>query len=256
MNLRFDSQLATGYHSHSQQARILTESWVTSNMYCPICGNNTLMHFPNNRAAADFYCPSCQAEYELKSKNGRFSARVADGAYTTFLQRIEGGAGPDFMFMSYSIDAMCVLEMNYVPKFFFVPEIVEKRKPLSDQARRKGWVGCNILYDQIPEQGRIAIVKNGIAIDKASVLERVQIAYSIRIDNLETRGWLFDVLNCINLIKESEFSLNQVYSFETALKAKHPDNNNIRPKIRQQLQFLRDREIVEFLGDGRYRKRL
>jgi type II restriction enzyme len=33
----------------------------------------------------------------------------------------------------------------------------------------------------------------------------------------------------------------------------HPANRNIRPKIRQQLQVLRDMGLVEFLGGGEYR---
>jgi type II restriction enzyme len=37
------------------------------------------------------------------------------------------------------------------------------------------------------------------------------------------------------------------------LKAKHPANNNIKAKIRQQLQFLRDKDLLEFIGDGRYK---
>ena len=45
-----------------------------------------------------------------------------------------------------------------------------------------------------------------------------------------------------------------MYQFEDILKVKHPRNNNIRPKIRQQLQFLRDKGFIEFLGDGKYRK--
>ncbi len=38
------------------------------------------------------------------------------------------------------------------------------------------------------------------------------------------------------------------------LQARHPQNNNIRPKIRQQLQVLRDKGVIEFLGRGLYRK--
>jgi type II restriction enzyme len=33
----------------------------------------------------------------------------------------------------------------------------------------------------------------------------------------------------------------------------HPLNRNIRPKIRQQLQVMRDHGVLEFLGQGRYR---
>ena len=45
-----------------------------------------------------------------------------------------------------------------------------------------------------------------------------------------------------------------VNRFEKVLEMKYPSNHNIRPKIRQQLQVLRDRGIIEFLGNGNYRK--
>lgn len=49
------------------------------------------------------------------------------------------------------------------------------------------------------------------------------------------------------------FSLNDIYSFENFLKSKHPNNNNIRDKIRQQLQFLRDKGMVKFIDNqGHY----
>ena len=40
------------------------------------------------------------------------------------------------------------------------------------------------------------------------------------------------------------------------LQAKHPENHNVKAKIRQQLQFLQDRGVVRFLGRGRYRMKL
>ena len=63
-----------------------------------------------------------------------------------------------------------------------------------------------------------------------------------------------DVLLCVEKINKSEFSLDDVYAFESVLQAKHPENHNVRAKVRQQLQFLRDRGVVRFLGRGRYRK--
>lgn len=64
--------------------------------------------------------------------------------------------------------------MVFVPKYFFVPELVEKRKPLADNARRAGWVGCNILFDKIPIQGRIPIIENRIPRAKIDVLNSVK----------------------------------------------------------------------------------
>ena len=71
---------------------------------------------------------------------------------------------------------------------------------------------------------------------------------------MESKGWLLDVLVCVERIKKQEFSLEDVYAFEGYLKGKHPANHNVKAKARQQLQFLRDKGVVHFLGRGRYRK--
>ena len=43
-------------------------------------------------------------------------------------------------------------------------------------------------------------------------------------------------------------------AFADLLKLKYPENNHIKDKIRQQLQVLRDRGIIEFVQRGHYRK--
>lgn len=67
------------------------------------------------------------------------------------------------------------------------------------------------------------------------------------------RGWLADVLRCVERLY-STFTLENVYPFEAGLVAKHPKNRNVRPKIRQQLQVLRDLGLVEFVTPGVYRR--
>lgn len=62
-----------------------------------------------------------------------------------------------------------------------------------------------------------------------------------------------DILLCIEEV-DSPFSLSEAYGFEDALSKRHPKNNNIRAKIRQQLQVLRDKGFLEFLGKGMYKK--
>lgn len=162
MNLNFNTTIASNYKNNSQIARILTESWIADNMYCPRCGCKQVNRFPNNSPVADFYCPICKNEYELKSKTGSLIHKVNDGAYSTMICRITSNKNPDFFFMNYSKEDFSVRDLIFVPKHFFVPEIIEKRKPLSQKARRAGWVGCNILMDKIPEEGKIKIISNGI----------------------------------------------------------------------------------------------
>lgn len=254
MDLSFDKCIAADYHSQSQIARVLTENWVGNNMFCPRCGNPCIEHFENNCPVADFYCRSCHNEYELKSKNEQLGNTINDGGYETMIARITGNQNPDFFFMSYSKQLLKVQDFVFVPKHFFVPDIIEKRKPLSSIARRAGWVGCNIKLSRISEQGRIAIVKNGITEETESVIRKVTESCRLEIEDINSRGWIMDTLNCINRLPYAEFTLNDVYKFEYELAIKHPQNNNIKPKIRQQLQVLRDKGVIEFLGNGNYRK--
>jgi type II restriction enzyme len=60
-------------------------------------------------------------------------------------------------------------------------------------------------------------------------------------------------MNCVESLNKSDFSLNEIYDFEKDLEILHPENKNIKPKIRQQLQFLRDKGYLEFLEKGKYR---
>lgn len=255
MILTFDRSLSEGYTSQSQIARVLTESWVLHNVYCPRCGCQTLHHFPNNQAVADYFCPNCHSEYELKSKKGLVGKKIADGAYDTFIERITSNNNPDFFILSYSAEEMCVNDLWIVPKHFFVPEIVEKRKPLADGARRAGWVGCNILFDKIPAQGQIELIRNRIPVSKDTVLYNMQRASLLQTRDLEARGWILDTLLCVNSIQGQQFQLDDMYRFEEQLAKKHPLNHNIRPKIRQQLQVLRDKGFITFLGKGSYQKK-
>ena len=250
MDLKLDIASAEGYESHSQRVRIITESWTESNMFCPRCGEAKLRHFPNNRAVADFYCPSCKNEYELKSKKRSVGKKITDGAYSTFIQRITSNNNPDFFILIYDRSQWYVKDFLIVPKHFFTPKVVEKRNPLHKGRQRAGWIGCNILFSEIPEQGKISIIKDRIPVDQASVIAQVRKSNLLQEPNIEKRGWLFDILNCINQIPRDTFTLEEAYRFETKLKQLHPQNNNIRPKIRQQLQILRDKKIINFLGQG------
>ncbi len=253
MNLNFNTKLAQGYSSNAQIARVLTENWVKENSFCPCCGNIYLNDFENNRPVADFYCDKCKEEFELKSKNGLFSNTITDGAYSTMIERINSNQNPNFFFLTYS-KQFSVNNFLLIPNHFFTPNIIQKRKPLSDNARRAGWIGCNVDISNIPESGKIFIIKNQKEVEKQQVIDNYCRTQSIKTTNIESRGWVMDVLNCIDRIDAVDFSLNQVYQFESELQTKHPDNNFIKDKIRQQLQYLRDKGFIDFTTRGNYKK--
>lgn len=161
MNLSFNTNLANNYTSNSQIARVLTENWVKNNSYCPNCGEISLNEYANNKPVADFYCNSCSEQFELKSKKGiKVGNKIVDGAYETMIKRINSIENPNFFFLTYYKTSWKVNNFLIIPKHYFISDIIEKRKPLADNARRAGWVGCNIDLTKIPDNGRIFLVKN------------------------------------------------------------------------------------------------
>lgn len=256
MNLKFDIAVAEGYKSKSQIARVLTESWVGSNIYCPVCGTKKLKDSANNSPVADFYCEKCSSEYELKSKKDSFAQKIVDGAYGTMIERINSDNNPNFFFLNYSERDLLVKNFVVIPKHYFIDEIIERRKPLGPNARRAGWVGCNILLKNIPNSGKIFFVKNGVVVERESVLTNWKKTSFLSKLKKESRGWTIEIMKLLDKIQSDNFSLQEMYQFENELKTKFPNNNFVKDKIRQQLQVLRDKGIVEFKGRGHYKKLL
>ena len=252
MNLHFDHSLAKNYRSPSQIIRVLSEAWVANQSYCPNCNAQPLAEYANNQPVADFYCAHCSEQYELKSKQGKVSNIINDGAYKTMIERINSDDNPSFFFLTYS-KVFTVNNFLIIPKQFFTPDIIIQRKPLSATAKRAGWVGCNIDLRHVPESGKVFLVKDQQVIPRDNVTQQFQKTLFLREQSIASRGWTLDILQCIDRL-ETTFSLNQVYAFVAELKRKHPNNNHISDKIRQQLQVLRDKGVIEFLSRGHYRK--
>lgn len=254
MKLNFDGSIADSYKSASQKARVLTEHWVNNSAYCPNCGHSDIKKYSNNQPVADFYCLNCQEEYELKSKQHSIGTKVVDGAYRTMLERLQSSNNPNFFFLNYDFITLSVLNFFVIPKHFFTPNIIEKRNPLATTARRAGWVGCNILLQSIPKSGKIFFVEDKQIRPKQEVVSAWQKTLFLREKKeMSARGWLLDVMRCIEKIEKQKFTLDEVYAFENELKHLHPKNKHIKDKIRQQLQMLRDRDYIDFLSPGVYR---
>lgn len=253
MNLAINTTLAEGFKSKLQITRILTEDWVLQNSYCPSCGMKPLKEFENNRPVADFYCIKCSEEFELKSKREKFSNLVPDGAYQQMTERINSDNNPNFFFLSYTKN-WNVKDFFVIPKQFFTNEIIIRRKPLSEKAKRAGWIGCNIDISKITELGKVYVVKNSQIIDSKIVNQSFIKTLFLRELSKESKGWTLDIMACVDAVKNDNFTLKDIYKFEEKLKIKYPNNNFIKDKIRQQLQNLRDKGIIEFVGRGSYKK--
>lgn len=239
------------FKSPSQRIRVISEEWVFQNIYCPSCGKH-LDKYPNNKPVADFFCSKCSEDYELKSKKNNIGSKIVNGAYKTMMERLEHCQSPSLFLLNYSLPNYDVLDYFVIPKYFFISDITEKRTPLSATARRAGWVGCNILLGNIPETGKIFYIKNCQALPKKQVLDGWQRIDFLKQEKPETKGWLIDVMGCLDKLGKRNFSLKDVYGFEQLLRQKHPSNKHVKDKIRQQLQVLRDGGYLKFTNRGSY----
>lgn len=240
------------YHNWSQRSRVLTEQWFMDNMYCPNCLSESILHHKNNAHVKDFACGGCGRDMELKSQAAKLGRKVADGAHETMISEICGNRSPDFFFMEYSRDALAVKNLVCVPRFFINESIIFERPITYPKGRKNGWVGCDILISKLPDYGRINIVKDEHEVDR----ERVKREYA-RLGFLDekkasARGWFSDVLYCVQKLKKDQFTLSDIYGFEQELKGLHSGNNNVRPKIRQQLQVLNEKGVVRRDAPGKY----
>jgi type II restriction enzyme len=184
---------------------------------------------------------------------GKLGSTVADGAYHTMIERIQSDNNPNFFFLTYTKN-WSVHDFVVIPKQFFTPEIILQRKPLAETARRAGWIGCNIDLSKVSDTGKVYLVKNEQIQDLEVVSKAFTRTLFLRETSKEAKGWILEMLACLQLIQKQEFTLDEMYRFESQLRTKFPENHHIKPKIRQQLQFLRDKGIIEFLGRGKYKK--
>lgn len=254
MKLILDAQIADNYKSQSQKARVLTEHWVDESAFCPNCGHLEIDKHPNNQPVADFFCANCREDYELKSKKNKIGTKILDGAYRTKMERLRSNSNPSLFVLNYDLFNLLVLDFFVIPKHFFVPEIIEKRKPLADSARRAGWIGSNILLQKIPQVGKIFIVKQQCIEPREKVLANWKKTLFLQEEKeISAKGWLLDTMRCVDRIGKKEFTINKVYAFENELSRLHPGNKHIKAKIRQQLQILRDKGYLDFIARGYYR---
>lgn len=252
-NLLLDQTEVSHFTSKSQKIRVMSESWASTEIVCAACASQLQRSVANSKVL-DFRCVNCTAEYELKSKAGKFTKKVTDGGYSAMMTRLDESNSPHFFFMSYDLTQYAVKDFFLVPSHFLRPIAIEARKPLSLKAKRAGWVGCNILLSLVPEIGKINYIKDGKFIEIDVVMNAWRkTSFLAESKSIKTRGWTIAVLSCVERIGHQAFTLDQMYKFETTLARQYPNNNFIKDKIRQQLQVLRDQGLIEFVSRGKYR---
>jgi type II restriction enzyme len=252
MILNMEQSAGLGYTSGCQITRRISEQWAAQNLFCAACNSNSVSCAPANTKAIDFNCPRCRAGYQLKAGRNWNERRIPDAGHAAMMAAIQSDQVPNLLVLQYT-SLWQVENLLLVPSFIFNASAIEKRKPLAKTARRAGWVGCNILLSALPEHGKIRIIKSGEVAPRGTIRSEYRRLRPIAQIPTKMRGWTLDVLKIVQSLNRPDFALADIYAYEKRLQTLHPDNRNVRPKIRQQLQVLRDLGLLTFLGRGRYR---
>jgi len=254
MDLDLDRSVATGYKSGSQIARVLTEDWVSRELPCIACGAGSLDHASANSPALDFECNDCSSGFELKSKKTAFGPRLVDGEDGTLLSRLSSDSAPNFLLLRYDLRASRVEDLYAIHRGLLTPLAIKRRPPLPPTARRAGWVGSVIDLGSLPQGAMVPIIQKGVARSFEAARRDWRDYRGITDLEPEKRGWVSDVLSCVQRLPAGVFSLRDVYRSELDLQRTHPENRHVRPKIRQQLQRLIVLGYVQRLSPGLYRR--
>jgi type II restriction enzyme len=266
VNLSMTGALAAAYHSGAQRARVVTESWGQSNLYCPNCTSPKLTWLEPGHSASDYSCPKCNFWFQLKSQKSRIGDSITDGAYAAMMNAIKRDELPSFYFMQYELATWRVRNLLLVPHFAFPPSAIIKRPPLSPTARRAGWVGCNFALTRLPADARIPVVTESRISPAAEVREKFRRVKPLKEISITQRGWTLDVLNIVRRLSltrpaghplpsdgRGAFTTADAYAFTRELEKLHPDNRHVKDKIRQQLQVLRDAGLLSHVGRSEWR---
>lgn len=251
MQLACDTSVASAYKSPPQRARVISESWFSQNIYCLACESDRVTRTTPNTRATDFLCKTCGHRYELKTFTKRPLRSLVDGAYATLIARINANTAPTLCLLGRS-ESWQVQSLIAIHSSFLTPWVIERRSPLSQNARRAGWVGCNIRLDRIPPDGEIALISDGICLPKSDVRGRFRRFLPLENLSADQRGWTTLTLSIIRTIERNKFTLSDLYAREQQFAEIYPGNRHVRAKIRQQVQILRDLGVLAFEGGGQY----
>lgn len=250
MNLLLDFQTGRDYVSKSQIARDVTECWAERHLPCYCCTAEALLRMPNNSRGHDFVCGHCGEKYQLKSQRHKIGKLIAGASYAATLEAIRSEKVPNWILLQY--DDLNVLNLVLIPRVNVTEDCVVARRPLSATARRAGWIGCNINLSSLAPHELIWIVRDCTELPVSRAREQFRRSISLA-ESSKQLGWALSVLRHLHTLNKSIFLLSDLYAFESKFQENFPNNKNIKAKIRQQLQLLRDGGHVEFLGSGKYR---
>jgi len=133
------------------------EYYVKNNMSCVRCNTNSLEKCKVNEKSKDIICNNCNQKYQIKAKNATQKQvsniknknifKTIGGHYLTTLNSINEYI--DYLVILYEKQSYKIINILYIKNEDINSSCIIPRNPLSATARRAGWQGCNIIFNNI-----------------------------------------------------------------------------------------------------------
>ena len=142
------------------ESRIVGEAgeyYIKSKIRCVRCNDNNFEKCKTNEQSKDLICISCNQKYQVKAKSvtqkqvinikNKKKFKTIGGEYSTTLKNINEQI--DYIIILYEKQSYKIINILYIKNENINSVCIIPRKPLSITAKRAGWQGCNILFDNI-----------------------------------------------------------------------------------------------------------
>jgi len=129
------------------------EYWISDNYACPACSVGALEKLTANEKSVDHRCNGCDELFQVKAHKKSFEKR--DGTigfigaeYRTTLSSLEEEKKWNLILVEYDKESSQIKKVGTVFKEDITKDNIIPRKPLSKNARRAGWQGCNFKFNK------------------------------------------------------------------------------------------------------------
>src|SRR5262249_34517875 len=159
----------------------------------------------------DYFCPSCESSFQLKSQSRIFGSKIVDAAYSEMKRAIAEDRTPNLFTLHYDLDSWTVRNVLLIPRFAFALSAVERRRPLAAHGAPRRLGGLQHRARQNFRQ-RPNPHYSGWKSSPQAVRDDYERLRPLEKLKVEKRGWTLDVLNVVCSLGKKEFSLQDVYA--------------------------------------------
>lgn len=147
----------TNWKNESRIVGEACEEYIKNNINCVRCNNNNFEKCKTNEKSKDLICIGCNQQYQIKAKKvsqkqiinikNEKKFKTIGGEYSTTLCNINENI--DYLIILYEKHSYIIKTILYINSENINADCILPRNPLSSTAKRAGWQGCNILFNNI-----------------------------------------------------------------------------------------------------------